>query len=78
MYIAPDGMIMSAELGDDPFTQVPVVKPLFRIERRLERYAHDFDMALDGQTFLVNTPVEESNASPLTLQLNWVAGLENQ
>ena len=78
VYITPDGMIMSAEFGDDPFTQVPAIMPLFKIERRFDDHADDFDMTLDGQTFLVNTPVEESYASPLTLQLNWVAGLENQ
>ncbi len=78
VYITPDGMIMSAELGDDPFAQVPAITPLFKIERRFDDRARDFDMALDGQTFLVNTPVVESNASPLTLQLNWLAGLEDR
>jgi hypothetical protein len=35
-----------------------------------------YQVTRDGQRFLVNTPVEESASSPLTVVLNWTAGLK--
>ena len=35
-----------------------------------------YQVARDGQRILVNTPVEESAPSPLTVVLNWTAGLK--
>jgi eukaryotic-like serine/threonine-protein kinase len=35
-----------------------------------------YEVTRDGQRFLVNTPGEESSPSPLTVVLNWTAGLK--
>ncbi len=35
-----------------------------------------YDVSNDGQRVLVITPVEESSPSPLTVVLNWTAGLK--
>ena len=78
VYVAPDGMIMSAGLGDDPTRETATITPLFKITRRFEDHAGDFDMTLDGKTFLVNEPLESPGTSALTLQLNWLERLENR
>jgi Tol biopolymer transport system component len=37
---------------------------------------YHYDVTADGQRFLVNTLVEEPTASPITVVLNWIAGLK--
>jgi Tol biopolymer transport system component len=77
-YISPDGRIMAVELAEDPLSQVPAAKPLFKVERRFEDSGDDFDVTSDGQTFVVNTPLTEVTNEPLTLQMNWIAGLQKR
>jgi hypothetical protein len=36
---------------------------------------HQYDVSRDGQRFLVNTVDEQSASTPLTLIVNWMAGL---
>ena len=38
-------------------------------------FKQQYDVASDGR-FLMNVPVEEDASAPLTLILNWVAGLK--
>ncbi len=75
-YISPDGRIMAIELAEDPLSQVPAAKPLFKVDRRFEHRGDDFDVTSDGQTFVVNTPLTEATSAPLTLQMNWTTGLQ--
>ena len=35
-----------------------------------------WDVSTDGQRFLINAPVTKSSAIPLSLVLNWTAGLK--
>jgi hypothetical protein len=37
---------------------------------------YQYDVTADGQRFLVNTLVEASPAPPITVVLNWIAGLK--
>ncbi|MBI3330168.1 MAG: hypothetical protein HYZ81_26100, partial [Nitrospinae bacterium] len=37
---------------------------------------YHYDVTADGQRFLVNTVVEEPPAPPITVVLNWTAGLK--
>ena len=37
---------------------------------------YHYDVTADGQHFLVNTLVEEPPVSPITVVLNWIAGLK--
>ena len=37
---------------------------------------HQYDVARDGQRFLLNVPVEDAAASSITVVLNWTAGLK--
>jgi hypothetical protein len=34
-----------------------------------------YDVSADGQRFLINTPKEEPSAVPITVVVNWTAGL---
>ena len=37
---------------------------------------YQYDVTADGQRFLVNTSVEQKVSSPITVVLNWTAGLK--
>jgi hypothetical protein len=37
---------------------------------------HEYDVAADGRRFLVNITTDEGTASPITVVLNWPAGLK--
>jgi hypothetical protein len=39
-------------------------------------FRQQYDVSLDGQRFLINVPVAEGSSSPITLVLNWTAGLK--
>ena len=39
-------------------------------------YASQYDVASDGQKFLVEIPAETGNVSPIKVVLNWTAGLK--
>jgi serine/threonine protein kinase len=82
-YVAPDGNLMAVEVKLSPRFEAGVPKALFptRIlagpnDRHLFRYA----VAPDGKRFLINTPTQaaESNASPITVVLNWTAVLKRR
>ena len=54
--------------------EVGTVKPLF--QARSQRPGSVFDATGDGQRFLVNTTTIEQAASPVTLVVNWPAGVK--
>ena len=73
--MASDGQLMAAEIiNKDSILEVGMVWPLFRTDPL--RKGRSFDAAPDGQRFLVNTSLEEKMSPPLTLVVNWMAGLK--
>jgi Tol biopolymer transport system component len=75
LYLADDDKIMSAEIRvKGTAIEVGAVKALF--QTRPQRPGSIFDAASDGQRFLVNTAVAEQSASPVTLVVNWPAGVK--
>jgi Tol biopolymer transport system component len=76
-YLAPDNRLMSALVsGEGSAFQVGVVRPLFETHPRLGPGA-TYDVSADGQRFLVNTTAaRETTPTPLTLVVNWTAGLK--
>jgi eukaryotic-like serine/threonine-protein kinase len=79
-YMAPDGKIMAVDVIADTTFEAGTAKPLFLTHRRETISSTDmftYDVSPDGQRFLVNTDVTESNFSSLTLVLNWAAGLKH-
>jgi serine/threonine protein kinase len=74
-YISPDRKLMSAEVnGKGGAFEVGAVKPLF--QTRAVSPAMLYDVTPDGQHFLVINSVTEEESSPLTLVVNWNAGLK--
>jgi hypothetical protein len=52
---------------------------LFQTHRRQPVSAQDafsYDVSGDGQRFLIITKVDEANAAPLSVLLNWVSEME--
>jgi serine/threonine protein kinase len=71
-YLAPDGRLTAAEVDlKAGAVEVKKVEPLFGLLS-----AGYYDVSADGQRFLVPLPPEEEIAEPLTVVLNWTAGLK--
>jgi serine/threonine protein kinase/Tol biopolymer transport system component len=74
-YFTPDNKLMVAAVnGKGPSFEVGAVKPLFqtRATGRTNRYAE----SADGQRFLINTAPEQAAHIPVTVVVNWTAGLK--
>ena len=83
-YLAPNSQLMVAEVnwGGSTF-EVADVHPLFHLRLAPGPPIYDlgpaagqigYEVSADGQRFLVNSPVE-SDATPITVILNWPAKL---
>lgn len=53
--------------------QIGEVHALFQM--RVSNLREVYDVSPDGQRFLVATSIEESSATPITVVVNWTAGL---
>jgi Tol biopolymer transport system component len=78
-YLSADGKMMAAvvKTGDSFEAGSPVA--LFQTHRRQPVSAQDFfsyDVSDDGQRFLIATKVDEANAAPLSVLLNWASEME--
>ncbi|HEV8368025.1 MAG TPA: protein kinase [Pyrinomonadaceae bacterium] len=75
-YIASDRKLMAVDVTLGTSLQVGTPKPLFTT--RIMRYEapNRYVVSGDGQKFLVNSAVEESNPTPITVVLNWASGLK--
>jgi serine/threonine protein kinase len=75
-YVAPDGKIMAApvKVTNGLFstgTPVTILDVRTRPQSRLDAY--QYDVASDGQHFILNTFVEEAAVAPISLVVNWPA-----
>ncbi len=76
-YLAPDGKLMAVPTGSnfDPGTPVALFQANAReLVATSERFS--YDVAKDGQRFLINTQVKNSDAQPMSIILNWDAALK--
>lgn len=74
-YLAPDNKLMAAAVnGRGAGFEVGAVQPLFETRPKIARLG--YDVSADGQRFLVNTLVEEATSAPITVVVNWSAGLK--
>jgi Tol biopolymer transport system component/DNA-binding winged helix-turn-helix (wHTH) protein len=74
-YLADDKLMAVEVKTDAPAFEKAIPKPLFALRlERLTRRTH-YEVAANGQRFLVVTPVEAPPA-PFTLVTNWTAGLK--
>jgi len=78
-YLAPDGKLMAVEVKAGATFEAGAATPLFQTRRRVTVSSTDmfsYDVAPDGQRFLVAKDVGELTSSPLTVVLNWAEGLK--
>jgi Tol biopolymer transport system component len=78
-YISLSGTLMAVDVKTAPTFEHGGAKPLFqtRYVPGFQVLGFQYDVARDGKRFLVITPsgVEEAASSPITVVLNWTAGL---
>ena len=70
-------MAVTVKTGDSFEAGSPVA--LFQTHRRQPISALDvfsYDVSGDGQRFLIATKVDEANAAPLSVLLNWASEIE--
>ncbi len=73
-YLTEDNSIVAVEVRQEESTfEVGAAVPLFTI--RPQRPGTIFCVTPDGQRFLVNNSVAEEHPSPLSLVVNWAAGM---
>jgi hypothetical protein len=77
-YLSLDGKLMAAALPQRGSWEdvAPVV--LFQTTLRPSRLGNDYDVTPDGERFLLNLPVRESQSAPLTVVGNWSSALPTQ
>jgi len=77
-YVSADKRLMAVEVKTDTNFEAGVPKALFgtRFLPAAAPYQHSYAVAGDGQKFLVTRLVEEEPAIPITVVLNWTAGLK--
>jgi hypothetical protein len=68
-YIGADGKMMAVEVKAGPAFEAGIPKPLFDVSS-----AGSYDVGKDGR-FLIPVPVEQSGTTPITVVVNWQAGL---
>jgi serine/threonine protein kinase/Tol biopolymer transport system component len=75
-YLTPDNKLMAAAVnGKGGSFQVGAVKPLFGTQAA-PGGRNRYDVSPEGQRFLINTAPEQTSSSPITIVLNWTAGLK--
>jgi dipeptidyl aminopeptidase/acylaminoacyl peptidase len=74
-YLAADRRIMTVPIGADG--QPGLTRSLFQTRALFPGsiYRMNYDVNADGTRFLINEPAEGAAQSPITVVLNWAAGL---
>ena len=79
IFYVTSGNILSAATVSEKGAEFSVgaVRPLFtvRLRPQVRLDAFPFDVSADGQRFLVNSFVEETASTAITLVINWSAGV---
>jgi hypothetical protein len=73
-YLDPGKKLMAAAVnGRGASFEVGAVKTLF--QTRIVGARYEYAAMPDGQRFLINTAPEDEAAAPITMVVNWAAGL---
>jgi hypothetical protein len=78
-YLSPDGKMMAVPVKMGASFEAGSPVALFQTHRRQPVSLPDvfsYDVSGDGQRFLILTKVDEANAAPLSITLNWASELE--
>jgi hypothetical protein len=71
-YLAPDGSMMAVDVTYSRSLELAAARSLFQTARGTTGW----DVAPDGQRFLLAAPAQQSAQTPFTVVLNWQAGLK--
>jgi eukaryotic-like serine/threonine-protein kinase len=74
-YVGPDGRVMAVEVGTGADFEVGKPQALFGTSLKNASGAR-YDVAPDGQRFLLNRPIGDESSPPITLVQNWTVLLE--
>jgi serine/threonine protein kinase len=72
-FIGADGKMMAVQIKGGTKFEAGVPKPLF--DTRFPSYAAWYDVSKDGR-FLIPAELEQASNAPLTVVVNWTAGLK--
>ena len=73
-YLDGQRLMAAAVNGEGTTFQIGAVQPLFTV-RTTGAPRSNFDVAADGQRFLVNMVDQQTTAEPITVVVNWPAGV---
>ena len=75
-YLSEDRKLMAVSVGPGPSFGIP--KPLFqtRVPAGVTATRTHYVLSRDGQRFLVNAQSGDATPNPITVVLNWTAGLK--
>lgn len=76
-YLTPTGMLMAVSMKPGPRLEAGVPQPLFQTPiTNVGLNIDQYDVTGDGRRFLVLTPTSTARQAPITVVVNWTAGLE--
>jgi dipeptidyl aminopeptidase/acylaminoacyl peptidase len=76
-YIAADKKLMSVDTKLGPTFEAGVPKTLFETRVTvLTTFRNHYTVTGDGQRFLINSGLEETNFTPISVVVNWTADLK--
>ena len=76
-YRTPDGTVMVVDVAEGDVFRKEKPKPLFQIPLLTSRDG-DWDVAPDGDRFLIATDAIQTSSSPFNVMLNWTSLLEKK
>lgn len=75
-YVAGKRLMAVDVKTDGQIFQWGSPKPLFEVRLEIEPRRSRYQVAANGQRFLVNVPLESTLSAPITVVTNWTAGLK--
>jgi Tol biopolymer transport system component/DNA-binding winged helix-turn-helix (wHTH) protein len=75
-YVAGKQLMVVDVKTDGQVFHSGVPRPLFDVRLEMESRRRRYQVAANGQRFLVNVPLESTLSAPITVVTNWTAGLK--
>lgn len=78
-YVSREGKIMAVSVSAGASFEAGTPVALFQTHRRQPLSSQDlfsYDVSNDGQRFLIANKLDEPNAAPLSVLLNWASEIE--
>lgn len=76
-YLGPSGELMAAKVNQNG-SAVTIGVPSALFQAHMESLFPSYDASADGQRFLIATATPQKLPSPITVVVNWDAGLKKQ